>query len=195
MRSRRLPTCERRPLKLTVRRTVIVRRRRGDFSDSDRIRSIRQTASVGGHYGVFVLLASLACADVAPADGSLPSGDPTKIGLMTPAAKSALDNCVAEAAQTAGDGNDRRVMIGVYIGNKGRPVSLAILESTGLEQLDKLVMRCIFRANYAPASLDKPPIQWLFTTSLKAKRVTPTPSSGGIALLHMPAIDAHVRCA
>jgi hypothetical protein len=120
------------------------------------------------------------------------SDDPTKTGLMTPSAKSELDDCIAQAAQTAGDDRDRHVMVGVYIGSKGRPVSLALLESSGLEQLDKLVLRCIFRANYLPAAPDKPPIHWVFTTSLRGKRSSP---SGEIASLHEPVSEAQVLCA
>jgi TonB family protein len=122
-----------------------------------------------------VLLACLICADIARAGDHLPaaSEDPAKIGLMTPAAKSELDACVAQAAQSAGDGQERRAMVGVFVGSKGRPVSLAILESSGLEHLDKLVLRCLFRANYTPAAPGKPPIQWFFKTSLKPKRTTP----------------------
>jgi outer membrane biosynthesis protein TonB len=61
-------------------------------------------------------------------------------------------------------------MIGVYIGAKGRPVSLAVLESSGLEHLDKLVLRCLFRANYIPPAPGKPPIQWIFKPLLSPKR-------------------------
>lgn len=120
----------------------------------------------------FVLLACVICTDIGLADEHLPatSEDPGKIGLMTQAAKSELDACVARAAQSAGDGQERRAMIGVFIGPKGRPVSLAILESSGLEHLDKLVLRCVFRANYTPPTPGKTPIQWIFTTSLKPKR-------------------------
>jgi Gram-negative bacterial TonB protein C-terminal len=140
---------------------------------------------------VLVLLACLTCADGTPADDNPPAGseDPTKIGLMTPEAKSELDNCAAQAAETSADGRDRRVMIGVYIGPKGRPVSLAILESSGLEHLDKLVLRCIFRAHYTPSALDKPPTYWVFTTTLKAKRTVPPPSASGIAFLRVHATD------
>jgi hypothetical protein len=120
------------------------------------------------------------------------SGDPAKIDLMTLAEKSELDSCVAQAAQTAGDGNDRRIMIGVFIGLKGRPVSLAILESSGLERLDRLILRCTSKANFTPASPKKPPIQWVFTTSLKAKRVAPAEQGGEIAFLR-GAVGTHVR--
>src|SRR5580658_10381239 len=88
---------------------------------------------------------------IALADENKPAtleGNPTQVGLMTPAAMSELDTCIAHAAESAGDGQERRAMIGVYIGAKGRPVSLAVLESSGLEHLDKLVLRCLFRANY-----------------------------------------------
>jgi hypothetical protein len=135
-------------------------------------------------YRVLALLCCLTWTGIALGDEGVPeaSGDPTKIGLMTPEAKSELDNCVAQAAQIAGDDKDRRVMIGVYIGPKGRPVSLAILDSSGLERLDKLVLRCIFRADYIPGAPDKPPIHWVFTSFLKVRPVTPAPSSGGVSL-------------
>ena len=122
-----------------------------------------------------VLLACVICAEIALADEHLPATfeDPAEVGLMTPAAKSELDACVAQAAQSAGDGQERRAMIGVFIGSKGRPVSLAILESSGLEHLDKLVLRCLFRANYTPAAPGKPPIQWIFKSLLEPKRATP----------------------
>jgi TonB family protein len=151
--------------------------------------------SVDGCYKVLVPLACLICADVALTDETPPAAfrDPTRIGSMTPAAKSELLRCVAEAAQTAGDGKDRRAMVGVYIGSNGRPVSLAILESSGLEQLDKLVLRCFLRAEYTPAAPHKPPAQWIFTTSLGAKRVAPAKSRGEIALFHVSPAEAHVR--
>jgi outer membrane biosynthesis protein TonB len=63
-------------------------------------------------------------------------------------------------------------MVGVFIGSKGRAVSLAILESSGLERLDKLVLRCLYRANFTPATRDKAPLQWIFKTSLEPKRTT-----------------------
>jgi TonB family protein len=176
---------------------VIVLRRVGDLPPSAPLRNVRQTVSVDTCYKVFVLLVCLTCADLAPAeeDPAATSGDPTKIGLMTPAAKSALDNCPSQAAEIAGDDKDRRAMIGLYIGSKGRPVSLAILESSGLEQLDKLVLRCVFRADFTPAAPDKPPIHWVFTMSLKAKRVPPIRSSSAIVLRTLPATDALARCA
>jgi hypothetical protein len=119
-----------------------------------------------------VLLACIICAEIALEDEHLPAtfDDPAKVGLMKPAAKSQLDACVAQAGQSAGDGQERRVMAGVFIGSKGRPVSLAILESSGLEHLDKLVLRCLFRANYTPAAPGKPPIQWIFKSLLEPKR-------------------------
>jgi len=92
--------------------------------------------------------------------------------LMTPQAKSELDACVARAAQSAGDGQRRTVAVGVFIGSKGRPVDLAILESSGLEHLDKRVMRCLFETNYVPATRGEP-IQWIFRAVLGPKRTEP----------------------
>ena len=128
-------------------------------------------------YVVSLLLACIICAQVTLADVHLPASpeDPAKVGLMTPAAKSELDACVTKAAQSAGDGQQRRAMFGVFIGANGRPVSLAILESSGLERLDKLVLRCLVRANYTPAAPDKRPIQWFFKTLLEPKLATPDP--------------------
>jgi hypothetical protein len=142
-----------------------------------------------------VLVAYLSFTSVALAGEDLPanSSDPTKMGLMTPEAKSELDDCIAHAAETAGDGSDHRAMIGIFIGPKGRAVSLAILESSGLEQLDKLILRCIYRAHYIPAESGKDPIYWVFTTSLRARRATPLRDGGGVALLRVPATDTHVR--
>src|SRR5580658_9477538 len=106
---------------------------------------------------------------IALADENKPAtleGNPTQVGLMTPAAMSELDTCIAHAAESAGDGQERRAMIGVYIGAKGRPVSLAVLESSGLEHLHKLVLRCPFRANYIPPAPGKPPIQYFQASAI-----------------------------
>lgn len=126
-------------------------------------------------YFVAVLSGCLACAEMALADVHVPAAPdtPEKFGLMTPAEKSELEACVARAAQSAGDGNERRAMVGVFIGANGRPMSLAILESSGLEDLDKLVLRCLSRVSYTPAAPDKQPIQWIFKTVLRPKRATP----------------------
>jgi len=51
---------------------------------------------------------------------------------MTPAAKLELDASIVRAAKSAGDGQERRAMVEVYIGSKGRPVNLAVLEPLGL---------------------------------------------------------------
>lgn len=124
---------------------------------------------------VSVPLACVIGAGTAFADVHLPASldDPAKVGLMTPAAKAELEACVAHAAQSAGDGQERRAVVGVFIGSTGRPVSLAILESSGLEHLDKLVLRCLFRTQYTPAAPNKAPIQWFFRTLLEPKRATP----------------------
>ena len=63
--------------------------------------------------------------------------------------------------------------LGVYIGSKGRPINLAVLESTGLEHLDKLILRCMSRANYTTAAPGKPPLQWIFKYEIKHKHATP----------------------
>ena len=113
------------------------------------------------------------CTAIALANEDNPAtldGDPTTIGLMTPAAKTELISCVTDAAESAGDGQERKTMVGVFIGSKGRSASLAVLESSGLERLDKLVLRCLFRANYTPATPGKPPIQWIFKARLPPKR-------------------------
>ena len=119
-----------------------------------------------------VLLICLTSTALAQADEHLPATpeNPAKIGVMTPAAKSELDACVTRAVQSVGDDQQRRVTVGVFIGSKGRAVSLAILESSGLDPLDHLVLRCLSRADYTPAAPDKPPIQWFFRASLKPKR-------------------------
>ena len=96
---------------------------------------------------------------------------PTVRDLMTPDAKSELDVCVRKAAQSAGDSQERRATVGVFIGAQGRPVSLAILESSGLEPLDKLVLRCVVKVSYMPAPADKPPIQWFLRVRREPKRV------------------------
>jgi hypothetical protein len=124
---------------------------------------------MGFRHVVSVLLACTVCANLALADEE----DPAKLGLMTPDAKSELDACVVKAAQSAGDGQERRAIVGVFIGSKGRPVSLAILQSSGLEHLDKLILRCLFQANYTPAAPGAP-IQWLFSTLLQPKRIAPS---------------------
>ena len=123
-------------------------------------------------YPVSVLLVCVIGARPALADVHLPASldDPAKVGLMTPAAKTELEACIAQAAQSAGDTQERRAMVGVFIGSTGRPVSLTILESSGLEPLDKLVLRCLFRAPYTPAAPNIAPIQWIFKTLLEPKR-------------------------
>ncbi len=130
---------------------------------------------MGLRYFALVLLPCLICPVVAQADEPLPEKpeDPAKIGVMTPAAKSELTTCVTRAAQSAGDDRERRAMVGVFIGPKGRAVSLAILESSGLEDLDKRVLRCVARADFTPAAPNKPPVQWIFRTLLKPKRASP----------------------
>jgi hypothetical protein len=138
---------------------------------------------------VFVLLACLIGAVVALAEEDVTklSGDPVKVGLMTPAAKAELYECVGKAIQTAGDENDRLPIFGVYIGPKGRAVSLAVLQSSGLERLDKLVLHCLFLANFTPTAPGKPQRGWFFTTPLKGKR----PATNGdreLALLNMQAV-------
>lgn len=124
---------------------------------------------------VSVLLVCVICGEIALADEHLPASpdDPAKVGVMTPAAKSELDACIVRAGQAVGDDQQRRVMVGVFIGSRGRAESLAILDSSGLELLDKLILRCLSRVNYIPAAPNKEPIQWIFTTSLQPKRVTP----------------------
>jgi hypothetical protein len=105
---------------------------------------------MGGRCVVSLLLACFIYTAIALADEDNPAtleGDPTKVGLMTPAAKLELDASIVQAAGSAGGGQERRAMVGVYIGSKGRPVNLAVLESSGLERLDKLILRCLFRAN------------------------------------------------
>jgi len=70
-------------------------------------------------------------------------------------------------------------MVGVYIGPKGRPVNLAVLDSSGLEPLDKLILRCLFRANYTPPEHGKPPLQWIFSTKLVAASSRRKPARPG----------------
>jgi hypothetical protein len=138
---------------------------------------------------VFVLLTCLIGVDAAPEDSGALSGDPVKVGLMTPAAKAELYECVAQAVQTAGDEKDRLPIFGVYIGTKGRAVSLAVLQSSGLERLDKLVLHCLFLANFTPTAPGKPQRGWFFTTPLKGKR--PVTNERELALLYLPAMDGH----
>ncbi len=126
-------------------------------------------------HAVSVLLVCLIRPDGVLADVHLPDSfdDPAKFGLMTPDAKSELDACVARADESAGDDQERRVMVGVFIGSQGRPVSLAVLESSGLEPLDKLILRCVARARYTPAEPGKAPIQWIFKSTLKPNHARP----------------------
>jgi len=121
---------------------------------------------------IILLLALSICPKVGRSeeDPATLRGDPTKLGLMTPAAKSELDACVAKASQSAGDEQERRTLFGVYIGPGGHPVSLAVLESSGLDHLDKLVLRCLFRAEYTPTAPGKPPRQWIFKSLSKARQ-------------------------
>jgi hypothetical protein len=125
-----------------------------------------------------VLLTFLLFSAIAQADERLPAtpGRPAKIGVMTPAAQSELDACVKQAVQSAGDDQQRRVIMGVFIGSKGRAASVAILESSGLDPLDQLVLRCLSRAEYTPTTPGKPPLQWFFRASLQPKRAILEPS-------------------
>jgi TonB family protein len=121
------------------------------------------TATMGNRRVASVLLASVICAGIALADDPCELfQDPTKIGVMTSAAGLELDACVREAARSAGDEQERRVMVGVFIGPQGRAISIAVLDSSGLEYLDKLILRCLRRAEYVPAPSGKPPKQWVF---------------------------------
>jgi TonB family protein len=116
---------------------------------------------------------------IAQADEHPPAtpGRPAKIGVMSPAAQSELDACVNQAVQSAGDAQQRRVIMGVFIGSKGRAASVAILESSGLDPLDQLVLRCLSRAEYTPPAPGKATVQWFFRASLQPKR--PRPASAG----------------
>ncbi len=129
-------------------------------------------------YVILLLLACFSCPDIALADEDPTKlqGDPTKVGLMSPAEKSELYACIAKAGDIAGDEQERRILFGVYIGSKGRAVSLAVLESSGLDYLDKLVQRCLLRVNYTPTAPGKPPIQWIFRSSIDPRRSTPARS-------------------
>jgi TonB family protein len=123
-------------------------------------------------FGVaFVLLTGLICANTAPADDKLPSTfeRPDTAGVMTQAENANLERCIAQAAQSAGDDQQRRVMVGLFIGVTGKTVSLAVLESSGLETLDKLVLRCARQANYKPAEQGKQPIYWILKSVLRAR--------------------------
>lgn len=89
---------------------------------------------------------------------------------MTADAYSDLKVCIAHAIESAGDDQERRIMVGIYIGAEGRAVNLAVLDSSGLEHLDKLILRCLFRANYLPAARGKPPRQWVFSAPVQRSR-------------------------
>ena len=127
------------------------------------------------------LLSCLLFPAIAQADERLPAtpGRPAKIGVMTPAAQSELDACVKQAVQSAGDDQQRRVIMGVFIGSKGRAASVAILESSGLDPLDQLVRRCLSRAQYTPPAPGKAALQWFFRASLQPKRTGPASTSAG----------------
>lgn len=92
---------------------------------------------------------------------------------MTPSAKSELEACIVRAGKIAADDQPRHVMVGVFIGSKGRAENLAILDSSGLELLDNLILRCLSRTSYIPAAPDKALIQWIFKTSVQRKHATP----------------------
>jgi|SRR5579872_1758775 len=93
--------------------------------------------------------------------------DPERAPPLTPAARSELAACIGQAGQSAGDDHERRVTIGVSFDTKGRPARITILESSGLESLDKLVMRCLFRASYIRVPLRT---LWSFQYLIKPRR-------------------------
>lgn len=119
-----------------------------------------------GARGVVVVL--LAACMALPAVGSAAAGD-SMASPMTPEAKSALESCVAQSAELAGDTQEHRVTVGVFIGSNGRAANLAILESSGLEHLDKLVLRCLARTSFMSPKPGQGLIQWVFRTVLKPK--------------------------
>jgi len=114
----------------------------------------------------------LSCFVCAAAEAKAPSTPQDPIGAepITPAVKSELETCVAQAGQAAGDDQERRIVVGVFIGPQGRAVNLAVLESSGLEHLDRLILQCVFRAHYSPATLGESPIQWFFRCLIHPRR-------------------------
>jgi TonB family protein len=92
--------------------------------------------------------------------------------MLTPAENEKLDQC---AAQAVGDDQQRRVMVGVYIGVKGEATSVAVLESSGLEALDERVLRCVRRAKYRLVEEGKGPLYLILKSVLKPKSVQAVP--------------------
>ena len=74
-------------------------------------------------------------------------GDPT---LSMLASKSELDACIGRTNRYMPKLPDHRLSIGVYIDSTGRPVNVAVLNSSGLQDLDNATIDCIRRAHFKP---------------------------------------------
>jgi TonB family protein len=124
-----------------------------------------------------VLVTSLVCADTSLADDKLSSSSEhlEPVRMLTPAENEKLDQCAVQAVQAVGDDQQRRVMVGVYIGVKGEATSVAVLESSGLEALDERVLRCVRRAKYRLVEEGKGPLYLILKSVLKPKSVQSIP--------------------
>src|SRR5205807_655743 len=74
-------------------------------------------------------------------------GDPT---LSMLASKSELDACIGRTNRYMPKLPDHALMIGVYIDSTGRPANVAVLNSSGLQDLDNATIDCIRQARFKP---------------------------------------------
>jgi TonB family protein len=96
-------------------------------------------------------LALCACVPLAIADESVPNprwiikGDPD---LTLLASKSELEACIVRTRQFAHGSPPHTLSVGVYVDSAGRPVNVAVLESSGRPELDDATLDCVRRGRF-----------------------------------------------
>src|SRR5438132_558655 len=93
-------------------------------------------------------------------------GDPT---LSMLASKSELDACIGRTNRYMRKLPDHGLRVRVYIESTGRPVDVAVLNSTGLQDLDNATVDCIRRARFKPEARHGETDYKVFSLAWKAR--------------------------
>jgi TonB family protein len=124
----------------------------------------------------YIALVCCACGQPSMADPWAPTwvieGDPT-LSLLHDS-KSELDTCIGRTNRYMTKLPDHDLTIGVYIDSTGRAMNLAVLNSSGQQNLDNATMKCIRQARFKSDAKPGKPVYTVFKMAWKA---LPMPTS------------------
>jgi hypothetical protein len=114
-------------------------------------------------HGIYIAAILCACAQPVLGEDWAPTWQIAGDLALDSKSKSAMDACIARTDKLVTELPPHRLHVGAYIDSAGRPVNVAVLESSGLPDLDHATIECIRHGRFKVNARQSETVYWVFS--------------------------------